>query len=220
MAENVGFGAIVKENWKTAVHKFWVARYIWKVCWALLKRAWRHDFSKFSRHEAPHFAKANKLKSLKYGTEAYKRNLETIRPALEHHYKNNSHHPQHYEGGIMAMDILDWCEMLADWRAATRRTKNGSIKFSVEENQERFMYDDDVKRKFISFLRETGLWAPSYNVYKRKDNNNRVQYTMIPDDAGWLYEQCEKECEKVFSSSSEKTARKYFESVSRRSEIE
>jgi hypothetical protein len=220
MNQKGGVSAIFKENLRTTVHKFWVFFYILKVCWALIKRAFKHDLSKYSKSEAPYFAQAINLKNLKYGGEAYKKTLESIRPALEHHYKNNSHHPQHYEVGIMAMGILDWCEMLADWKAATRRTEGGSIKLSVEQNQERYMYPDEVKTKFINFLREVNLWAPSYNVYKKVDSKDKAYYTLIPDDAGWIYEQCERECELVFSSTNEKRARKYFESVSKRSEIE
>lgn len=216
MTEKVGLGAIIKENWKLTTHKLWVARYMWKVCRALMRRAWKHDFSKYSKNEYPYFARANSLNKLKYGTEAYKKNLESIQPALEHHYKNNSHHPQHYSKGIMAMSILDWCEMLCDWKAATRRTKAGSIKFSLEENQERFKYPDETKDKFSDFLKEVGLWKPSYNVYRKPKSKDEYEYTMIPDDAGWIYEQCEKECEIMFTSESEKQARGYFESVSER----
>ena len=218
MEKKATFGSLFIENWKLTIHKFWVARYMWMVCRTLMKRAWKHDFSKYSRHEAPYFAKASSLKKLKYGTEDYKKNLETIQPALEHHYKHNSHHPQHYSKGLMAMSLLDWCEMLCDWKAATRRTKAGSIKFSLEENQERFKYSDETKEKFSDFLKEVGLWRPSYNVYRKKksDTTDEYDYTMIPDDAGWIYEQCEKECELVFSSEKEKESRKYFETVSER----
>ena len=82
MREKASLGSIIKENWKLTLHKLWVARYMWKVCRALMKRAWRHDFSKYSKHEAPYFAKASSLKKLKYGTEDYKKNLESIQQLL------------------------------------------------------------------------------------------------------------------------------------------
>lgn len=214
--KDINLGALLKEHYKTTVHKFWVSLYMFKLCWALMKRAWKHDFSKYGKNEALYFAKAAKLSSLKYGSEDYKKNLESIQPALEHHYKFNSHHPQHYKEGISHMSILDWCEMLCDWKAATRRTKNGSIKFSVEENQERFGYDDLTKRKFIEFLKEVGLWQPSYNVYRKSNSKGEYIYTMIPDDSGWIYEQCEKECELIFSSQNERRSRMYYESVSQK----
>lgn len=63
----------------------------------LTRRAIHHDDSKFSEQEFPAFAEATpQLKGLTYGSEEYKAELRTIKPAIEHHYKHNSHHPEYF----------------------------------------------------------------------------------------------------------------------------
>ena len=42
-------------------------------------------------------------------------------PALQHHYEDNCHHPEHYRNGIHDMNMVDLIEMLCDWRAAIKR---------------------------------------------------------------------------------------------------
>lgn len=151
--------AIFKENIKTFIHKLQVFRFMFKVMMKIFKRALVHDFSKFSKHEAPYFAKADKLNDYKYGTPEYHKMIkEQLQPALEHHYSNNSHHPEYHKNGINDMSILDQVEMLCDWKAATIRTKDGDIKKSIEYNQTRFGYNDDTKKKYIQFLKDINVY--------------------------------------------------------------
>ena len=70
--------------------------------------------------------------------------------ALDHHYANNSHHPEHYKNGIMGMDLIDLIEMICDWKAATERNANGDIMKSIEINQKRFNYSDELKQILIN----------------------------------------------------------------------
>jgi len=59
--------------------------------------------------------------------------------ALQHHYSENSHHPEHYENGVNGMDLLDLIEMLCDWKAASERMQGGGdIIRSIGVNTERF----------------------------------------------------------------------------------
>jgi hypothetical protein len=50
-----------------------------------------------------------------------------MKPAIQHHYKANSHHPEFYDNGVEGMSLFDVLEMLLDWKAATerRRTRRG-----------------------------------------------------------------------------------------------
>ena len=128
---------------------------MWRTMMKLFKRAIVHDFSKFSDQEAPYFAEANKLNNLTYGSPEYKRMITvTLKPALKHHYENNSHHPEYHKGGVNEMGLLDQIEMLCDWKAATLRTKDGDIKKSIELNAGRFGYNEDTKNKYIEFLKD------------------------------------------------------------------
>ena len=61
-----------------------------------------------------------------------------MKVALDHHYANNSHHPEHYENGVNGFDLFDLVEMLFDWKAATERHADGDIRKSIGINKERF----------------------------------------------------------------------------------
>jgi hypothetical protein len=63
---------------------------------------------------------------------------------LEHHYAVNDHHPEHFAEGIHGMDLLQLIEMLADWKAATMRHNDGSLRESIFKNASRFAYDETM----------------------------------------------------------------------------
>lgn len=111
----------------------------------LIYRAAEHDKSKFSEQEKPFYDKLTPLlKDAEYQSPEYKQFLIDLKPALEHHYANNSHHPEYYENGINGMDLLDLIEMLVDWKAAGERNKNGNIYLSIELNKTRFNISEQL----------------------------------------------------------------------------
>jgi len=113
-------------------------------------RGLKHDFSKYGWFEARHYAWIIfNLKGSTFGTEDYKKRLEGIQPAVKHHYKNNSHHPEYYKNGISDMSENDKLEMVCDWCAAVKRHKDGDIFKSIDINQKRFGYDDEIKKWLI-----------------------------------------------------------------------
>jgi len=60
-------------------------------------RAQNHDKSKLESPEAEVFEEyTGKLAGCTYGSDEYKGYLEAMKPALDHHYANNSHHPEFY----------------------------------------------------------------------------------------------------------------------------
>src|SRR4051812_47809233 len=84
----------------------------------LTVRAAHHDDSKLCEPEKSTFDRVTpKLKTLTYGTPEYAASLAEMGPALDHHYANNSHHPQFYPNGFDGMSLLDVIELLADWKA-------------------------------------------------------------------------------------------------------
>jgi len=144
----------------TAVHKAWVAWYLFKTCLALAKRAVLHDLSKYGPSERDLLALSLPLlKSLKYGSEEYKKSVEDLGPALEHHYKHNAHHPEHYQASIYGMSPLDLVEMSCDWRAAVRRHRSGDMAESLRHNAKRFGYvhDKNMQSGFKRMADELGM---------------------------------------------------------------
>jgi hypothetical protein len=115
----------------------------------LMERALLHDQSKLKSPELEIFTEYTpKLKYSTYGSDEYKNFLKEMQVALDHHYANNSHHPEHYENGIRGMDLVDVVEMFCDWKAATMRHNDGDIMKSIEINKKRFGYSDDLEKIF------------------------------------------------------------------------
>lgn len=124
---------------QTVDHTKRVAALLADVMHNIAIRAAQHDRSKFTPEEWPLFVDATaKLKGLTYGSDEYRQALAELKPSLDHHYANNSHHPEHYAQGVEGMDLIDLIEMLADWKAATERHANGSLSKSLEINRSRF----------------------------------------------------------------------------------
>jgi Family of unknown function (DUF5662) len=138
------------------VHK--VQEYMRRAVDNLAHRAITHDKSKLEDPEKAAWDEATpKLAELTYGSEEYRATLREIRPAVQHHYQQNSHHPEHYENGISDMSLLDLIEMLCDWKAASLRTKDGDLMASLEYNGERFDISPDLMNILSNTIEELGL---------------------------------------------------------------
>ncbi len=115
----------------------------------LIKRGQIHDTSKLNTPEKELFDKYTPLlKTMVYGTDEYKQSLANLKPALDHHYAKNSHHPEHKNSGIDGMNLFDVLEMMLDWKAATERGKDGNIFKSIEMNKERFKMTEQLCKIF------------------------------------------------------------------------
>ena len=106
----------------------------------------KHDASKLVSPEKDGFDKYTPmLAKMEYGSDEYKKCLNELQhPYLDHHYANNSHHPEHFKNGINGMNLFDVIEMLCDWNAAVKRNKNGDIEKSLEINKDRFKIEPDL----------------------------------------------------------------------------
>ena|ERR1700744_3335845 len=126
---------------------------LFKFLTGLVDRGLNHDASKLQFPEKELFDKWTPiLKELVYGSDEYKDSLNKLKPALDHHYANNSHHPQYYENGIDGMNLYDIVEMYCDWKAAVKRTKDGNIFKSLEYNRIRFEMSDQLCNIFRNTL--------------------------------------------------------------------
>lgn len=136
---------------QTYEHKQNVNIYISSIIRDLLSRGILHDNSKLESPEVEIFAEYTpKLAKSTYGSDEYKGFLKEMGVALEHHYKNNRHHPEYFDNGLKGMNLVDLVEMLCDWKAATLRHNDGDILKSIELNQKRFGYTDELKQIFIN----------------------------------------------------------------------
>jgi hypothetical protein len=131
---------------ETRRHILAVQELMHQVNFELIRRAAEHDASKLREPEKSVFDEFTpKLKASTYGSDEYKDMLSKMQFALDHHYEHNFHHPEHWERGIRDMTLIDLIEMLCDWMAATKRHADGDIIKSLEINQKRFGYSDELK---------------------------------------------------------------------------
>ena len=116
-----------------------VKRYLEIIISKLEERGNKHDQSKTEDPEVSIFAEYTpKLKASTYGSEQYNGFLKEMKVALDHHYAQNRHHPEHFKSGIDDMTLVDLVEMLCDWKAATLKHNDGNILRSLEINSKRF----------------------------------------------------------------------------------
>ena len=129
--------------------------FINKLYRSLRWRSLKHDASKLEEPEKSIFDEYTpKLATSTYGSDEYKGLLKGMGVALKHHYENNRHHPEHFDNGIKGMTLIDLCEMISDWKAATLRHNDGDILKSIEINQERFGYGDELKQILLNTVTE------------------------------------------------------------------
>ena len=124
---------------KTKAHIEDVRLRIRAVIRMLLVAQVEHDESKLVDPERDLFKRYTpKLAGCTYDSAEYKQFLSELGPALEHHYQNNRHHPEHFKEGVDGMTLFDLVEMLCDWAASSRRHNDGDIGKSIEVNTTRF----------------------------------------------------------------------------------
>jgi len=132
-------------NIDTAKHIVRVQNLISSVISMLFERGRKHDASKFESPEKEIFDEFTpKLKDSTYGSDEYKCFLAAMKPALDHHYQENRHHPEHFDNGIDGMTLIDLVEMLCDWKAASERHADGDIFKSIDINRKRFNLSDQM----------------------------------------------------------------------------
>lgn len=117
----------------------------------LITRAVDHDRLKLESPEVEIFAEYTpKLADTTYGSEEYMQFLEEMKPALQHHYANYRHHPEHFEKGINDMNLVDLVEMFCDWKASSMRHNDGNLLKSIDVNATRFNMASQLKQIFIN----------------------------------------------------------------------
>lgn len=150
----------------TLLHIKRVAQLLTEAAAELIRRANVHDDSKLLSPEKELFDEYTpKLKGLTYGSQEYFESLKKLQVALDHHYANNSHHPEHYDNGINGMDLLDIIEMFFDWKAAGERHADGNIFVSIHKNRERFKMSDQLAEIFNNTAVKLGYDRPETLVF-------------------------------------------------------
>jgi hypothetical protein len=142
----------------TLAHKKRVEELLTLAAEEIKERGINHDNSKLEYPEKEVFDEYTpKLGGVIYGSEEYNGFLVSLKPALEHHYANNSHHPEHYENGINGMDLFDLMELFFDWKASSERHRGGNIYHSILINKERFGISDQLEQILKNTAKNKGF---------------------------------------------------------------
>lgn len=121
-----------------------VQTYLMQLVIELHSRALLHDSSKLMPLELDGYAGlSDAVRGLKYGTEEYRAAFEPFKPIIQHHYEANDHHPEHFQGGISEMNLLQLVEMIADWKAASTRNSK-TLAETLDASFKRFGIDDQL----------------------------------------------------------------------------
>lgn len=129
----------------TMKHKEWVKDLMGILIDDMVVRSMHHDDSKLEDPEKSLFDNySSKLKDCTYGSDEYKEFLKGLKPALDHHYSVNPHHPEHYENGVNDMGLVDIIELICDWMASSKRHADGNIYKSIKLNKDRFGMSDQL----------------------------------------------------------------------------
>lgn len=154
----------------TVAHRDRVKELLSQACIEILTRANNHDRSKLESPERELYDEYTpRLAESTYGSPEYMKMLTELKPALEHHYKTNSHHPEHYQNGVNDMDLFDIIEMFFDWKAASERHNNGDIYKSIKVNQHRFNISAQLA---LIFENTADRFLNKQNITKSEDPDN------------------------------------------------
>ncbi len=115
----------------------------------LFKRAIYHDNSKLKLSVAKlTIPIIRESLNIDYDSINYRCFLNKNKDALQLHYKTSDHHPEHYNN-YKEMHLLALIEMVADWKAAIKKNKNGDINKSFKVAIERHGMSNEI----ITFLK-------------------------------------------------------------------
>ena len=155
-------------KFKTLRHIETVRNYLNSCIKELLHRQEQHDQSKLQSPEAEIFEiYTPKLRGLTYGSPEYQEQMKEMDVAIKHHTFINRHHPEYHADGILGMNLVDLLELICDWKAATLRHDNGDVSESLDMNQKRFGYTDELK----TILNNTIKWLNEQEVYHKANES-------------------------------------------------
>lgn len=126
----------------------------------IIKRAEEHDDSKLKPPEINWLIEMDKEPKVEYGTPEYFEKIKKWDKFFKHHYKNNNHHPAHYnEQGVYGMTIVDLVEMMCDVISYIKELHVYQASNIIKEQKERFDIDEGIAQILINTLNYYFTWV-------------------------------------------------------------
>ena len=146
----------------------------------LMRRQFTHDQSKLLPPEVDTFVEFTpKLKGSTYGSEEYKGFLADMKPALDHHYSHNRHHPEFFDGREESRSIAGHITM-AKWACKNACTLPDDI-YGFEQlhaflGQKQAEYQSSVNGMNLFDLLEMFVdWAAACQRHADGDINRSIE---------------------------------------------
>lgn len=122
----------------------------------LKQRGLDHDNSKLKDPEKIGWEAIDKEPKYEYGSDEYFDKINRYKEVFDHHYTQNSHHPEHFKNPEHEMSLVDLLEMLCDWfsyKDYFTETEGITI---IDQQCERFNFSNTIRDilliTFITFL--------------------------------------------------------------------
>jgi len=129
----------------------------------IIKRAEEHDDSKLKQPEINWLIEMDKEPKVEYGTPEYFEKIKRWDKFFKHHYKNNKHHPAHYnEQGVYGMTIVDLVEMMCDVISYIKELHVYQASKIIKEQKERFDIDEGIAQILINTLNYYFTWVGDF----------------------------------------------------------
>lgn len=140
---------------ETRCHVRSVQLYLSEFSEELYRRGILHDNSKFYEPELTGFSEnIDNVPNIVYGSEEHSSKLLEMKPIIDVHHEENRHHPEHWDNGVDDMSLSDIIEMLIDWKCASQRYKDGSLRKSVDINCEKYNISPQLKKILLNTIRD------------------------------------------------------------------
>lgn len=141
----------------------------------LKKRAEVHDDSKLRSPEVGYLIDMDKEGKVDYGSEAYFEKMKKWDCFFKHHYKENTHHPDHHQLGIDDMTIIDLCEYMIDVVSYFEDLQISDAIDTIDAQQERFGLSDQtanvLKNTLVAYYSNMGGYESAYAEFLKKQQS-------------------------------------------------
>lgn len=138
----------------TQGHIYNVRKLLNKFADVLKQKGETHDQSKLEEPEVYGWAAMDLELRYEYGSYEYYDKLRRFSEVFNHHYKVNSHHPEHFVNPEHEMTLIDMVEMLCDWFAYKQDIPIREGVELIREQCDRFGFSDTIMSLLTNTYRE------------------------------------------------------------------
>lgn len=138
----------------TQGHIYNVRKLLNKFADVLKQKGETHDQSKLEEPEVYGWAAMDLEPRYEYGSYEYYDKLRRFSEVFNHHYKVNSHHPEHFINPESEMTLIDMVEMLCDWFAYKQDIPIREGIELIREQCDRFGFSDTIMSLLTNTYRE------------------------------------------------------------------